>query len=566
MAEPIENNATNTTGNNVLDGIQSKVGDNGNVTTDGIYSYEPTASAGEIAAMNAPSLPDLKPQDYFPDLNERTLQGTYSGPTIGTVSLFAPGGGLTPYTVIDAREKALEAAALKKAKQIEDFNKLYGEPPVTKHSSVQKELNKVYFEALNKWITNSQKKYGDNWAQALKNDVNFQRNMRDLNTLKEQEDYLVGRIATMEKEIESGKFVASPELQKAMADFRSGISGLAKGAAYTQGYDLNQSILNLETQYELNKLVEDAAKNIEYKITEDMKYAGATEDYDIIKSIRKKQVDPKELEQAAKLVEQQAGLRLTTEQKAQILPMLKRKFAGEEEITVQTPGKAKRSASEEFNYEEQIPETGYEINADGGAIYFEEAYSTNKFDSSAQLDIALSSDMKDTQGKGLEKKTGFVKGTVQSAGNMPYDKVSKKYLSPQEVKTLKDNNNYYGNKNIELKPVAIFNVSPMEGAKGIVGAQNTIIMPIKHIKGKLINTRKKGNQQDFDDKLKEIQSKSEKGVTQSTAADVGKVTNKQQTQKYSADIEKKIQAVLNANPGSTREDVVNALRQAGKLK
>ena len=65
MAEPIENNATNTTENNVLDGIESKVGDEGKITTDGIYSYEPTASSEEIAKMNAPGSPDLKPQDYL---------------------------------------------------------------------------------------------------------------------------------------------------------------------------------------------------------------------------------------------------------------------------------------------------------------------------------------------------------------------------------------------------------------------------------------------------------------------------------------------------------------------
>lgn len=348
----------------VLEGLKSKVDPEGVVTTEDIYSYEPTMSPEQAAAYNAPSAPDLKIQDYYPDLGERTLQGTYSGPTIGTVSLFAPGGQLTPWTVIDAREKALEAAALKKAKQIEDFNKLYGEAPVTKHSSVQKELNKVYFEALNKWITNSQKKYGDNWALALKNDVNFQRNMRDLNTLKEQEDYLVGRIATMEKEIESGKFVASPELQKAMADFRSGISGLAKGEAYTQGYDLNQSILNLETQYELNKLVEEAAKNIEYKIAENLGVDPSNPDYDRLLSTRTKSVDPKELENAAKLVQQQFGGRLTKEQMDEILPMLKRRFPGEVEKQQQVAGKRKPEGIEEVVTEEMLSEEPSVENVD----------------------------------------------------------------------------------------------------------------------------------------------------------------------------------------------------------
>lgn len=336
----------------VLDNIKSKKGPDGNVTVDGIYSYNPSASPEDIAASNAPGGLDLKVQDYFPDLGERTLQGTYSGPTIGTVSLFAPGGALTPFTVLDAREKALEAAALKKAKQIDEFEKLYGKAPVTKHSAVQQELNKVYFEALNKWKTAAQKKYGDNWASGLKNDLGFQSHMRDLNTLKEQEDYLVNRLATIEKEVESGKFVATPELQQAINDFRSGVSGLAKGPAYQQGYDLNNSILNLETQYEINKVVDEASKNINYKVGESLGIDPSNPDYDRLLSERTKSVSDKELEDAAKLVQQQFGGRLTKEQMDQILPMLRRRFPGEVEKQQQVAGKRKPEGGGEFQYKE----------------------------------------------------------------------------------------------------------------------------------------------------------------------------------------------------------------------
>ena len=45
-----------------------------------------------------------------------------------------------------------------------------------------------------------------------------------------------------------------------------------------------------------------------------------------------------------------------------------------------------------------------------------------------------------------------------------------------------------------------------------------------------------------------------------------KTQSQTQVKKYSADIEKKIQNVINKNPGSSREEVINALIQAGKLK
>lgn len=337
---------------NVISNIKSKKKPGEGVTVEDIYNYEGSASPEEIAAMNAPGGLDVKVQDYFPDLGEKTLQGTYSGPTIGTVSLFAPGGSLTPFTVLDAREKALEAAALKKAKQIEDFNKLYGKPPVTKHSAVQQKLNNVFFDGQKQWIQNAQKKYGDNWASGLKNDIGYQSWVRDMNTLKEQEDYLVNRLATIEKEVEGGKFVASQELQKAIKDFRSGVSGLAKGTAYQQGYDLNQSILNLETQYEINKVVDEAAKNIQYKISENLGVDPSNPDYDRLLSTRMKSVDPKELENAAKLVQQQFGGRLTKEQMDEILPMLKRRFPGEVEKQQQVAGKRKPEGGGEFQYKE----------------------------------------------------------------------------------------------------------------------------------------------------------------------------------------------------------------------
>jgi hypothetical protein len=364
MAEPIENNATNTTENNVLDGIESKVGDEGKITTDGIYSYEPTASSEEIAKMNAPGSPDLKPQDYFPDLNERTLRGTYSGPTIGTVSLFAPGGGLTPYTVIDAREKALEAAALKKAKQIEDFNKLYGAPPVTKHSSVQKELNKVYFDGLNNWVTNSQKKYGDNWAQALKNDLSFQSWIRDANTLKEQEDYLVNEKAKIEKDIEGGRFVATPELRKSLDDFDAGVSGMAQGKLAPQGYNLANSIATMSAEYDLSKSINESIVPVKYGLAETFGVNKSDPNYDQIVSTKMQEVPDQTLKDLAVQLKREKYFDSKNITEDMIFNRMRSMFPKKQESTIQTASKRKPEGTEEVVTEEMLSEEPSVENVD----------------------------------------------------------------------------------------------------------------------------------------------------------------------------------------------------------
>jgi hypothetical protein len=55
------------------------------------------------------------------------------------------------------------------------------------------------------------------------------------------------------------------------------------------------------------------------------------------------------------------------------------------------------------------------------------------------------------------------------------------------------------------------------------------------------------------------------GKTQATK-DAGKTEPKSQGQTYSSEIEAKIGNVLKANPGASRQDVINALKKEGKIK
>lgn len=348
----------------VLEGLKSKVDPEGVVTTEDIYSYEPTMSPEQAAAYNAPQSPDLKIQDYYPDLGERTLQGTYSGPTIGTVSLFAPGGQLTPWTVIDAREKALEAASLKKAKQIEDFNKLYGKPPVTKHSSVQQELNKVWFDVVKGSVASAQKKYGDNWAFALKNDLDFQSKIRDLNTLKEQEDYLVNEKANILKDISSGRFVETPELRKALDDFDSGLSGLAQGRAYPSGYSLANSIATMSAEYDLAKSINESIQPVKYGLAETYGINTNDPNYDQIVSTKMEEVPDQTLKDLAVQLKREKYFNSKNITEDMIFNRMRSMFPKKKEVTVQTASKRKPEGAEEVVTEEMLSEEPSVENVD----------------------------------------------------------------------------------------------------------------------------------------------------------------------------------------------------------
>lgn len=210
-----------------------------------------------------PATGPLNVHDYYPGVNTPINVGNYGGSEVGNLTLFAPGGNLVPIAMMDARDAAVQHAALMKAKEIDDFKTKY-QAPTTKHSSVQKELDKTYFNGLQQWVDNAKKKYGQNWAGALENDVTFQKWNKAAQTTAQQEDFIVNKFADIQHQVNSGKFVSTPELTQAMGDFNAGLHGLGQSPFNPEGHKLNEYWARLNAEHDFanvaNEYVDKAVK------------------------------------------------------------------------------------------------------------------------------------------------------------------------------------------------------------------------------------------------------------------------------------------------------------------
>lgn len=74
-------------------------------------SYLAQQKANEVE----PAIERLSIEEYFPDLKDSINVGTFSGRYIGSRSIFAGGGAVVPYSILDARNRAIENDAKAKA-------------------------------------------------------------------------------------------------------------------------------------------------------------------------------------------------------------------------------------------------------------------------------------------------------------------------------------------------------------------------------------------------------------------------------------------------------------------
>jgi len=286
MAEPIIDTEEKES---VLDSIVSKPQEPGagTVTANDIYTFVPEMSPYEkriyeenLKKERVPAPGYLPHETMFPSASNQINKGSYSGSEIGSMPIFAA-GGLAPFGVFDARQRAIENAALKKAKQIDDFQKIY-KAPVTKHSSVQGKIDEGYYTGLRQWVENSKKKYGSKWTDALNQDISFQKWNRSWNTVKDMEDKLVEYAAQLETKDKDKNFVLSPQTKKGLQDFMEGVDGLASNPFDPKGHTVNSKLLKLRAEDNLDVVVNDSVD----KLIQDVKtsYPGTSDQgiYDLI--------------------------------------------------------------------------------------------------------------------------------------------------------------------------------------------------------------------------------------------------------------------------------------------
>lgn len=273
------------------------------ISVNDMFSYTPVMSESQKriydemdAYKRAPATGALSPDTYFPG-NGRIEQGEYAGPTIGKVTLVSPGGGRFPYGIADAREKALQDAAMAKNKQIEDFTKML-KPPETKHTAVKPQLDELYWSGNEKWIANAQKIYGDNWASALMNDPGYNKWKDSMNTVAETHDGMVDYIAGLEDKAKTGKFVMSPELKSSISDFNQGIKGL-ENPFDPKGHELNNTLARMRVEANLDEVVNDATQHIIRSVEESNPHVDKKGIYDIISTQKVTEVSPERIKALA---------------------------------------------------------------------------------------------------------------------------------------------------------------------------------------------------------------------------------------------------------------------------
>jgi hypothetical protein len=191
-------------------------------TTDDIANYTPPDLTTDQMntyrqSQQTPSTGALPNSTYYPDMGKQISVGGYSGSLIGSTTLFAPGGGVVPIGMMDARDLAVQKAAMQKSKEIEDFRKQF-QAPTTKLTNIQPELSNQYIDYVQKSWQGALRKSGGDAKMAteyLKNDSNFVKKERAYQDLARNGNAIVEKIAQDEEEIKTGRFTPTPGYKEA---------------------------------------------------------------------------------------------------------------------------------------------------------------------------------------------------------------------------------------------------------------------------------------------------------------------------------------------------------------
>jgi hypothetical protein len=520
MAENLNNSSISEGAKNRLNSISTgnsspalNVNDNFNLTSE--------LSPDELSAYEQQYKPvtgRLPNEAYYPDLGHNIAVGNYSGKAIGSTTLFAPGGGLVPLGAMDAREAAIQQAAMKKIKDLEDFKSKYN-APVTKHSVVQKDLTSSYFEGLQKWRNEALRKTGGNQIAAnalLDKDTAFQQWNQGMQDTAKFHDSIIQHSANLQSMEKDPNFVLSPELKKLDSDILSGIIYQGQNPFDERGRGIGEKFLASKALYDLdvasNQAIDKAIPTLE-QLPLQFQQRGTNE---LVTQLEKEYFTPAQVDGIAHEVYMTKfyGTDVSEDMvkkavQAKLGEKLKRKIDNYKNVF--SPSE-RAAAGDDYSDEQPLTETEQNITgADvtgqvktGGVVGFN-AYKTKAKDEAKRLRIPIREDMVDANNEGIKNKTGYVEGTVSQIELKYYDENAKRYLTKEEVAKKRENGQLATSHNLKVKPVAILNAPTVD--EGGNESENTIIVPIEEIKGKYTSPAKTGGQKDFDDKVQELQDK-----------------------------------------------------------
>lgn len=528
---------------NILNAVTPK-GDVQATTVEDVQNYTPQDLSPEqkqaFTSQYQPVTGPLSSNTYYPDLGHNIGVGSYGGSEIGSTTLFAPGGGLVPLGLLDARDLAVQKAAMQKAKDLEDFNKKI-QAPTTKHTAVQKALTDSYFEGLNKWMGAAKKKSGGNQALAnkmLQNDPNFSawnKGMQDRAKLHDQGVEIAANLDVMEKD---PNMVLSPATRAAKKAFMSGEMYAGQDPFNKQGTQYTKNFLAMQAAADLdvstNKELDKAIPDIEQMTPEQIKAAGFEQfigrgKHEIASFFEKEYFKPERVKDMAHnlYMSQYQGTGFTEKD---VLENLQSKIG--EKVRRKTEGydkyfKPDSSGAQETDYSKVAPtsNTSFNITAKTGTgnaikeIFSQSSYKTSAQDEGKKITVTAGPNTIDVKGKKIHEKAGALKGTVSQIFTGYYDQARKRWLSPKEVESFKSGGMGSAH-DIIAKPAVMFNIEKDAGEKG---EGNALILDVNDVKGKFPGKGKAMGLDGLIEKV-EVETETENSKRKGTGWDYGTKT------------------------------------------
>jgi hypothetical protein len=247
--------------------------------TSGMSQREMDAYDAYLKNNSGDSTGQLPLSAYYPDAGNNIAVGNYSGRVVGSNTIYAPGGGLVPLGMIDARQKALEDAALAEAKNVEDFRKQF-KAPTSDLVNINEDLSNKYFAYVESgWEKALKAAKGDpNKAiQLLKMDVEFQRGLKSYEDLAKEGSVIAKSIAFIDQGVKEGKLI-SPSLRAA----KERVLRIADPES-PEFKNLSAEIRNLRLEQEFNDEAINVMKNIAQQVTGTEQDLSNPESYRIFK-------------------------------------------------------------------------------------------------------------------------------------------------------------------------------------------------------------------------------------------------------------------------------------------
>jgi hypothetical protein len=235
-----------------------------------------------LAAQGATSPGVLNPNTYVPGLGQPINVGTYSGSVIGSNPIFAATDQYVPMGIADAREKALQDAAVNAAKLEKDKADIemklnafeIPEGPKVKNKNYQRTIDKEVARYVEESIAESKRIYGKDWRRALMSDDveigrDFKKGMAQFNYIADRSNQYTDKVATLQKSIEDGEMQTTPYINKLLQDAEYAMGEFKSGDPTTL-YELEGrmgAVMNLDNYLKKNSIVTPEMRDIKQSMS-----------------------------------------------------------------------------------------------------------------------------------------------------------------------------------------------------------------------------------------------------------------------------------------------------------